>query len=145
MHFRQTITATLRKEHTMKNPRLPVLLSIAAVAIAVTASVLWAAHPAGDEPVIAVSPSTLVLSSASNVCVSVHSNIPFRSVVLRSLELNGLTPYAAFPDSQGYLVAKFDRDTVKTIVSAPGATLTLSGARTDGTTFAASDTIVVKD
>jgi len=95
-------------------------------------------------PHITISPSTLVLSADSR-CVSVHSNIPFDLVDCDTLELSGITPYLAKKDSCGDLVAKFDVEEVKAIVEPGPATLMLTGYLLEGTPFAASDTIMVKE
>lgn len=125
----------------MKNA---LLVGMLLVVVGFAGTQAWSSSLDPGEPAIAVSPSTLVLSSKSNTCVSVHSNIPFRAVVRNTVEMNGLTPYALFPDSQGYLVAKFHRSDVVAIVAPPSATMTLTGALVTGVEFEASDTIVVK-
>ena len=101
----------------------------------------------GDGICITVSPKTLVLSSFSGD-VTVHSNIVFADVVCSSLTLNDdIVPDSTKADDCGHLVAKFDADSVKAIVSPGQVILTLSGLYRgeEGSSFAASDTITVKE
>ena len=101
---------------------------------------------AGEGISISVSPHTLVLSLDRGL-VTVHSNIPFGTVIGDSLELNGIEPDFIKADSRGELVAKFDCDAVKALVE-PGQenlVLTLSGELANDTYFEASDTISVKE
>lgn len=102
----------------------------------------------GGEPndgvVIMISPRALVLDSAGGAAVTVHTNLPLGSVDRSSVELSGIPAISTFADDRGNLVAKFDDIAVKNIVAPPQATLTLTGARVDGTTFAASETIFVR-
>jgi len=98
----------------------------------------------GDGICITVAPSTLVLSSYVDSIV-VHTNIPAQLVDRSSVTLDGIVPYAVGADACGDLVAKFDIDLVKEIVSPGSVTLTLSGLFLDDTPFAASDTIMVKE
>ena len=100
----------------------------------------------GDDVLIAISPHALVLKSPGTV-VSVHTNLPYGSVDRGSLELSGIPVSWTKADSCGFLVAKFDMDAVKKIVTPPSAELTLTGLRKDDmefVPFAASDTILVK-
>jgi len=98
----------------------------------------------GDGICITISPNTLVLSS--NVgCVTVHTNIPIGLVDRGSVRLEGISPYLTKADACGDLVAKFDVDSVSDIVEPGQVTLTLTGVLADGTAFAASDTITVKE
>ena len=96
----------------------------------------------GEGICITVTPKTLVLSSFSGD-VTVHSNIAFAEVGPDSLDLNGVEPNLVTSDDCGHLVAKFDADSVKAIVSPGQVTLILSGTY-DGESFTASDTITVK-
>jgi len=94
----------------------------------------------GDAPGMMVSPSTIVLAKVA--AVTVHTNIPASTVVSGSLDLDGASPTIIGVDSLGHIVAKF---AVADLALSPGeATLTLSGALTDGTTFSATDEIRVK-
>ena len=98
----------------------------------------------GDEFCITISPNTLVLSSEDTI-VSVHSNIPYYSVDTVSLTLNGIPAIFTKADACGDLVVKFERADVKDIVEPGIAVLTLSGMLNDGSEFAVSDTIAVKE
>jgi hypothetical protein len=97
----------------------------------------------GEGICITVTPKTLVLDNFSGD-VTVHSNIAFSEVNPDSLDINGIAPYLVTSDDCGHLVAKFDADLVKAIVSPGQVTLTLSGVLMDGEPFTASDTITVK-
>ncbi len=98
----------------------------------------------GDEFCITISPYTLVLSSEDTI-VNVHSNIPYSSVNTVCLNLNGIPATFSKADSCGDLVVKFKRADVKDIVEPGIATLTLSGMLNDGSEFAVSDFITVKE
>jgi len=98
----------------------------------------------GEGICITISPKTLVLSSGSS-CVTVHTNIAIGLVDCDSLLLEGIAPYLTKADNRGELVAKFDADAVKAIVDPGQVTLTLTGLLADGSSFAASDTITVKE
>jgi hypothetical protein len=94
---------------------------------------------------ITISPKTLSLGSVSgsSTGVTVHADIPLSEVDTATLELEGLPLVYAKSDNHGDLVAKFDRDDVCAIVAPPSATLTLTGAKLDGTPIAGTDTISV--
>ena len=98
----------------------------------------------GEGICITISPKTLVLSNDTG-CVTVHTNVAIGLVDCESLQLDGISPYLTKEDSRGELVAKFDADAVKGIVEPGEVTLTLTGVLADGTEFAASDTIRVKE
>ncbi len=91
-----------------------------------------------------ISPSTLVLSGKAG-CVSVHTNVPFDLADTESVNLSGLLPYLVKADSRGELVAKFDLQAVKAMVSPPSATLVLGVRLTTGEELSLADTIVVKE
>jgi len=92
---------------------------------------------------ITISPNTLVLDGQAG-SVSVHSNLAISLVERSTVRLEGITPYLTKADSLGHLVAKFRTDEVKAIVTPGQVTLTLTGRLKDGTSFAASDTITVR-
>lgn len=94
---------------------------------------------------IQCSPSVVVLHAiAAGDCLTVHTDLRFRDVdTTRPLELNGLQAYAAFSDSRGYLVAKFDLTALRALLSLPATTLTLTGFTDDGSAFAGSDVVRV--
>ena len=118
----------------------------AVVLLVVVCSGLVMANKASDGEgfCITITPKTLVLSSPDTV-VSVHSNIPYSSVDTVSLTLEGIPAKFTKADACGDLVVKFSQTDVKDIVEPGLATLTLSGAFKDGSTFTASDTITVKE
>ena len=111
-----------------------------------------AAVLAGDTTQISikVSPHVIVMRSPTDQ-LTVHTNIPYRTVDRYSVELvvepNGgsLNPLRTFADDRGNLVAKFDLDVVKGMVSPPDATFTLGGNTTSGARFEGSETVQVKD
>lgn len=92
---------------------------------------------------IVISPATLVLDSAGT-CVTVHAEIGYYAVDLTSLRLEGLSATSTKPDDRGELVVKLRRDDVENIVTAPEATLTLTGVTKSGVSFFGTDTIAVK-
>ena len=98
--------------------------------------------PPGDAVGIQLSPNVLVLE-APVTWLTVHTNLPLSAVHPSSVALNGLPADVVKADACGDLVAKFHMEAVEAIVSPPEATLTLTGLKTDGTSFAASDTIRV--
>ena len=98
----------------------------------------------GEGICISISPQTLVLSSPVG-CVSVHTNLPIGLVENETVALEGVAPYLVTADALGDLVAKFDAEVVKSLVSPGEVTLTLSGVLADGMVFSASDTIMVKE
>jgi hypothetical protein len=98
---------------------------------------------------IQVSPSTVNLQYEGTV-VTVHADIPYRGVITATLELNGVPVWWTKADARGDLVAKFDVDRVKSIISPPSANLKLTGfveASDDGEPlpFFGEDTIKVID
>jgi hypothetical protein len=99
---------------------------------------------------IKVSPHVIVMRSPT-AQLTVHTNIPYGTVDRNSVELgiepNGgsLNPLRTFADDRGNLVAKFDLDVVKTMVSADYATFTLGGYTTSEARFEGSETVQVKD
>jgi len=98
----------------------------------------------GEGIIISISPQTLVLSGPVG-CVSVHTNLPIGLVENETVALDGVAPYLVTADALVDLVAKFDAEVVKSLVSPGEVTLTLSGVLADGTVFSASDTIMVKE
>ena len=101
-----------------------------------------------EEPVegvpMVVSPQTISFKSLGG-CVSVHAEIPYSIVDCSTIEMNGLTPYLCKPDLRGELVAKFNLEAVKAIVSPPSATMVMTGATKDGVPFSGTDTVRVVD
>ena len=91
---------------------------------------------------ITVSPSTLILDS-QGMWVTVHTDIPYSQVETLSLQLNGIAVAWTKYDARGYLVGKFNIDTVKSIVNPPEAVLTLTGQCVDGTALEGTDIVRV--
>ena len=97
-----------------------------------------------DDPLgIAVSPQTMLLSMSQG-SVSVHTAIPYGSVDLSTLQLNGVGLYYAKKDSLGNLVAKFREAQVEAVVTPPSEVMTLTGLYKDGKKFSGSDTVRVR-
>jgi hypothetical protein len=95
--------------------------------------------------VVAVAPHTMQLGADQGGTVTVHAEIPFCQVNCDSLQLSGIPATGAKPDNRGELVAMFDEVSVKAIVALPSTTLTLTGARLDGSLFSGADTVSVKE
>lgn len=127
--------------------KVTLLLCLAGLVGVVAAGAALAANrdlQEADEIAIVVSPSMIAINSQGTV-VSVHTNIPYGAVYRASLTLNKVEIAWTKSDNLGYLVAKFNLDDVKAIVAPPSAELTLTGVLTDGTPFAASDTVQVRE
>lgn len=108
---------------------------------------LWTNVAPAEEVDIQVSPSTINLAYQGTV-VTVHAEIPYAGVVTASLELNGVEVWWTKADARGELVAKFDVDRVKDIVSPPSAELKLIGVVNTSTgqvPFSGTDTVKVID
>ena len=100
-----------------------------------------------DDPLgVAVSPQMLLLSSDQGGEVTVHTAIPLSWVDRASVRLEGLVPIGIGADSCGNMVAKFVEAEVESIVSPPGAVLTLTGNYDeDGEPFSGSDEVQVRE
>ena len=98
---------------------------------------------AAEGVTIAVAPHTLLLSSIQGGEVTVHAEIAYGRVETASITLNGVAVKWTKSDARGELVAKFDEDEVKAIVTAPSADLTLRGMTVDGEPFEGTDTVRV--
>ena len=94
---------------------------------------------------IAVSPQTLILSLDQGGAVTVHTAVKFSTVDTESLKLNGVPADAAWADSRGNVVARFNEAAVEALVAPPAAVLTLCGTYTngDGGMFSGSDVVRV--
>lgn len=94
---------------------------------------------------IKCSPSVVVLHAiATGDCLTVHTDLRFRDAdTARPVELNGLPAYLVTSDNRGYLVAKFNLTALRTLLSLPATTLTLTGFTDDGSAFGGSDVIRV--
>lgn len=116
-------------------------LSVVFLVIGSLVGLAWANSAVdGDVPAIMVSPSTIVLARVFTV--TVHTNIPADEVDDESLTLNDVKWTSVYVDACGDIVAKF---AVEDLKLKPGeATLTLCGNYDDGSTFCASDSVIVK-
>ncbi len=102
---------------------------------------------------IALSPDTIVLSNKATGYCGIHTNIGYGAVDTSTLELSGNPELEGIPvdvaksDSHGNLIVMVSLKKVKTLVSVPSTTLTLSGY-TNGQEpilFFGSDIVRVKD
>ena len=120
-------------------------VSLVFVAVALVAAIAYSSgNGRTDDPLgVAVSPRTLLLSQTQSGRVTVHTAIPYRSVVASSVALNGIPATATWADLRGDLVAGFGEATIKAIVEPPEAVLTLTGVTTAGQPFTGSDTVQV--
>ncbi|MFH1688911.1 MAG: hypothetical protein ABIE42_01575 [Candidatus Eisenbacteria bacterium] len=97
---------------------------------------------------ITIAPKTLSIDSEASCDeggVTVHADIPYSDVDHSTLALEGVPVLSTKPDGRGNLVAQFDRAEILPLVAPPSATLTLTGAKVDGTPIAGSYTISVVD
>lgn len=94
---------------------------------------------------IELSPETIVLSNKAGGNCGIHTSIGYSSVDTSTLELNGIPVDKAKSDSRGYLIVQISLDKVKTLVSVPSTTLTLSGYTKGGELFYGSDIVRVED
>lgn len=92
---------------------------------------------------IAVSPQTLLLSQPQGGEVTVHTAIPYGSIVSSSLALNGVAAKYCFADCRGNIVGKFDEDAIEATVAPPSATMVVTGTLRDGTDVAGTDDVRV--
>lgn len=116
------------------------IIGFVALVVALALSAGMAAQ--AQEISIAVSPNVFNLDS-QGTWVTVHADIPYSSVSGASVTLNGIPVEATFADDCGDLVAKFDLNTVKAILSLGAFELRLTGLTKDGGTFSGTDTVVV--
>ena len=121
-------------------------LGVVALALSVVCLCVGRASPngqndGGDGIQITVAPNTIVLGSPVGA-VTVHTNLPYGSVVKSSVMLNEAAPIGVWADDRGHLVARFALADLAG-VEPPEVTLTLTGVLVDRTTFAASDTVRV--
>lgn len=116
-------------------------MRIAAVVTILALAVL----PAAAETVvpIQVSPAVIVIGAPVE-WVTVHVDIAYSSVDRDSIALNGLEVAWTKSDNCGNLVAKFVFTDVTAMVSAPSATLTLTGLTRDGEPFSGTETVPVR-
>lgn len=97
---------------------------------------------------IRIAPNTLNLGSQGTV-VTVHTDLPFSSVIAASVSLNGIDIQSWKADARGNFVAKFSLDAVKSLFTSGTlemgeVLLTIQGETTSGS-FSGSSTIFVID
>jgi len=96
---------------------------------------------------IRIAPNVLNIGSSGTV-VTVHTSLPFSSVVAATVTLNGLEIQSWKADARGNFVAKFSMSAVKALVTSGAlnlgqVTLTLEGTIQGGDDFSASSTIMI--
>lgn len=96
---------------------------------------------------IRIAPNMLNIGSSGTV-VTVHTSLPYSSVVSASVTLNDLEIQSWKADARGNFVAKFSMSAVKALVTSGAltlgqVTLTLEGITQGGEDFTASSTIMV--
>lgn len=93
---------------------------------------------------IQISPNVLNLQNQGQV-VTIHTDIPYWTVLGSSVSLNGVEIASWKADAQGYFVAKFVMSAIKNLPLNIGEmnTMTLDGSKTDGETFTGSSEILV--
>lgn len=111
--------------------------------ILITAVFIPSTAPA-YEILIEVAPNVLNLQSSGTV-VTVHTNVAYSEVVASSVFLNNVAVAFTKADNQGYFVAKFTMEDIKSLPLEIGAenTLLLIGMTDDGLTFSGSAEIKV--
>jgi len=99
---------------------------------------------AQDVVEIQVSPNVLNLQNQGQV-VTIHTDIPYWTVLGSSVSLNGVEIASWKADAQGYFVAKFVMSAIKNLPLNIGEmnTMTLDGSKTNGETFTGSSEILV--
>ena len=98
---------------------------------------------------IRIAPNVLNIGSSGTV-VTVHTDLPFSSVVGASVTLNGVGIDWWKSDARGNFVAKFSMSDVKALVNSGdlplgSVTLTLEGTTTSGDGFLGSAEITIID
>ena len=93
---------------------------------------------------IQVSPNVLNLQNQGQV-VTIHTDIPYWTVLGSSVSLNDVEIASWKADAQGYFVAKFVMSAIKNLPLNIGEmnTMTLDGSKTNGETFTGSSEILV--
>jgi hypothetical protein len=95
-----------------------------------------------DEVTIVISPNVVNLDSVGT-WVTVHAEISYYDVDRLTVSLDGIDVVYIKSDARGELVAKFNLDDVKDILSEGEVDLTLSGNTFEGVEFIGTDTIKV--
>jgi hypothetical protein len=122
------------EEAVMRNALVSIVVVVAVVVFA--SGLLTAAE-------ITVSPHVINIGSETEV-VTVHTDLPYSSVLGATVTLNGIEIDWWKSDNRGNFVAKFDADVVKGKVETGTATLTLAGETVAGP-FSGTDTVEVID
>jgi len=96
---------------------------------------------------IRIAPNVLNIGSSGTV-VTIHTSLPFSSIVAATVTLNDLEIQSWKADARGNFVAKFSMSDVKALVtsgtlSLGQVTLTLEGLTLGGDDFSASSIIMV--
>ena len=101
---------------------------------------------AAAEITIQIAPNVLNLQNQGEV-VTVHTNLPYSSVVGTTVTLNGVAIEWWKADDQGQFVAKFVMSAIKSLPLKIGDhnTLRVEGTKTDATAFWGSASVLVID
>lgn len=96
------------------------------------------------EITIDIAPNILNLSNSGTV-VTVHTNLPYSSVQSSSLTLDGVQIDSWKADNNGFFVAKFEMNSIKSLSLTVGQyhTFTLSGMTTAGEEFSGVQSILI--
>lgn len=125
--------------------RSAVITCLFAFAVVYVFAMMPASSYAEPLPIdVTVSPKTIVFDSESE-WLTVHTDIALSAVDTTSIELNELAVSWTKADARGNLVAKFDIDDVKAMVTVGEAVLTLTGYTKAGVFFSGTDVVPVKD
>ena len=94
---------------------------------------------------IKITPQTIVLSALrKGNWVTVHADVPFSTVDVHSVTLNGIAAARVKPDNRGDLVAKVPLTSLKGDLRLGWNTLLFEGLTKEGTPFSGTDTVFVK-
>jgi hypothetical protein len=121
---------------------LPIKLLCCTLLLALSAGLVSADADGAEEVTIVVSPNVVNLDS-EGTWVTVHAEISYSLVAGLEVFLNDIAVNFTKSDARGELVAKFNIDDVKDILSEGEVDLTLSGSTHDGDDFIGTDTVMV--
>lgn len=98
------------------------------------------------EITIDIAPNVLNVASSGTV-VTVHTNLPYSSVLSSSLTLDGVQIESWKADDRGYFVAKFEMSAIKSLPLAINQhhTFMLTGFTKDGQEFSGIQSILIID
>ena len=124
------------------NYKLAIKMLCCALLLALSAGLVSADADEVEEVTIVVSPNVVNLDS-EGTWVTVHAEISYSLVAGLGVFLNDIAVNFTKSDARGELVAKFNLDDVKDILSEGEVDLTLTGNTLDGDEFVGTDTVKV--